>query len=383
MSSSSGDRLYDFSSYLFIVAAFPGSLVVPSLFGLLSTLASVIFTPPLGALLDSAPRLAAVRTQLVAGKVSTVLASVAFLALLTWAAPVSPSSNWSVCRVPYLSNIRQAAPVETHWGAQKGGVGGLERGGYGHDQWVVSLLPVVLTFFLPVGPSWSSAMLFAGHTGLAAGSLNDEGVEPAEVGEIIGWQAALCNLAMIAAYGVTIGWGRPEDFGWPIVASFCAVVVAACIMSAHLRKERGHLVHLDKLKLKYVMDAWCVANPKPKVIMSDKVKVPLAQKMEGTAERLVGHMLPGTDVGHKLKAEGAMKKGDVGKAMEAASHLPGDQVNLVSVDPTPNAGHHGHHGNQNGRTGELLPQGVGPRTQTVIPPTQTSMDGRYLNTGHY
>ncbi|KAJ3328032.1 hypothetical protein HDU93_001706 [Gonapodya sp. JEL0774] len=60
--------------------------------------------------------------------------------------------------------------------------------------------------------------------------------------------------------------------------------------------------------------------------MSDKISVPITQKIEGTVERLAGHMLPGTDLGHELKAEGALKKGDITKAEVAASHLPAGTV---------------------------------------------------------
>ncbi|KAJ3182350.1 hypothetical protein HDU87_008513 [Geranomyces variabilis] len=43
--------------------------------------------------------------------------------------------------------------------------------------------------------------------------------------------------------------------------------------------------------------------------------------MLGEAERAAGHMLPGLDAGHRLKAEGAMHKGDIQKAERAAAHL--------------------------------------------------------------
>ncbi|KXS15305.1 hypothetical protein M427DRAFT_32513 [Gonapodya prolifera JEL478] len=62
----------------------------------------------------------------------------------------------------------------------------------------------------------------------------------------------------------------------------------------------------------------------------EDTKNPLAQKVEGSLERLAGHMLPGTDLGHELKAEGALKKGDVAKAMKAGSDLPGG--NIVGVE---------------------------------------------------
>ncbi|KAJ3022750.1 hypothetical protein HKX48_005377 [Thoreauomyces humboldtii] len=44
-------------------------------------------------------------------------------------------------------------------------------------------------------------------------------------------------------------------------------------------------------------------------------------KIEGTIERGVGHLLPGTDLGHQLKADGARKKGNELKAEKAEAHM--------------------------------------------------------------
>ncbi|KND04631.1 uncharacterized protein SPPG_00348 [Spizellomyces punctatus DAOM BR117] len=48
--------------------------------------------------------------------------------------------------------------------------------------------------------------------------------------------------------------------------------------------------------------------------------------LEGEAERALGHSMPGTQTGHRLKAEGALHKGDVQKAERAESHLKGPRV---------------------------------------------------------
>ncbi|KAJ3185162.1 hypothetical protein HDU87_002729 [Geranomyces variabilis] len=47
----------------------------------------------------------------------------------------------------------------------------------------------------------------------------------------------------------------------------------------------------------------------------------LGDKIVGHAERAVGHMLPGTDLGHQLKAEGALKTGDAHKAAKASADM--------------------------------------------------------------
>ncbi|KAJ3055782.1 hypothetical protein HK097_009284 [Rhizophlyctis rosea] len=53
----------------------------------------------------------------------------------------------------------------------------------------------------------------------------------------------------------------------------------------------------------------------------EQVDVPVGQYVKGLAERAAGHMLPGTQIGHELKAKGALDKGDIHKAEKAASHL--------------------------------------------------------------
>lgn len=47
----------------------------------------------------------------------------------------------------------------------------------------------------------------------------------------------------------------------------------------------------------------------------------MGEKIEGTVERTMGHMLPFTDLGHQLKADGARLKGDEAKAEKAESHM--------------------------------------------------------------
>ncbi|KAJ3040101.1 hypothetical protein HDV00_011425 [Rhizophlyctis rosea] len=53
----------------------------------------------------------------------------------------------------------------------------------------------------------------------------------------------------------------------------------------------------------------------------EQADVPVGQYVKGLAERGVGHLLPGTQIGHELKAKGALDKGDIHKAEKAASHI--------------------------------------------------------------
>ncbi|TPX58188.1 hypothetical protein PhCBS80983_g03315 [Powellomyces hirtus] len=57
-------------------------------------------------------------------------------------------------------------------------------------------------------------------------------------------------------------------------------------------------------------------------ISQNSTHVPtMGDKILGTAERTIGHMLPGTDIGHQMKADGAAKKGNTEKALKAESHM--------------------------------------------------------------
>ncbi|KAJ3011151.1 hypothetical protein HKX48_006996 [Thoreauomyces humboldtii] len=54
----------------------------------------------------------------------------------------------------------------------------------------------------------------------------------------------------------------------------------------------------------------------------DNVNKPsITDKIIGHAERGIGHMLPGTDLGHQMKADGALKTGDLHKAAKASSEM--------------------------------------------------------------
>lgn len=74
--------MFEFASYLFLVAAFPNSLLYPSLYGLITTLAAVIGSSYVGKLVDKYPRLAVVRTSLMLQKLSIIASSVCFYVLL-------------------------------------------------------------------------------------------------------------------------------------------------------------------------------------------------------------------------------------------------------------------------------------------------------------
>ena len=74
--------MFEFASYLLLVAAFPNSLLYPSLYGLITTLAAVIGSSYVGKLVDKYPRLAVVRTSLMLQKLSIIASSVCFYVLL-------------------------------------------------------------------------------------------------------------------------------------------------------------------------------------------------------------------------------------------------------------------------------------------------------------
>lgn len=63
-------------------------------------------------------------------------------------------------------------------------------------------------------------------------------------------QFSLHNLFDLGHYGLTIGWSVPKDFKYPAIVSYGGVVLGAIFyILLYARRERGHLVHLDKLGL--------------------------------------------------------------------------------------------------------------------------------------
>jgi len=74
--------MFEFASYLFLIAAFPNSLLYPSLYGLITILSAVIGSSYVGKLVDKYPRLAVVRTSLMLQKLSIIASSAFFYILI-------------------------------------------------------------------------------------------------------------------------------------------------------------------------------------------------------------------------------------------------------------------------------------------------------------
>lgn len=60
-------------------------------------------------------------------------------------------------------------------------------------------------------------------------------------------QISLQNMAELAKYGLTIGLSAPSQFRYVALVSVLAVLAGALCYSAYVRRERGHLLHLDRL----------------------------------------------------------------------------------------------------------------------------------------
>lgn len=58
---------------------------------------------------------------------------------------------------------------------------------------------------------------------------------------------ALQNVFELLSFATTIIFPRPEQFKYPVLISYGAIVLAVVCFARYVRKERGHLLHLSKL----------------------------------------------------------------------------------------------------------------------------------------
>ena len=73
-----GDRMWEFSSVVFMLNLFPNTLLPPSLFGLLETIAGILGSSAIGRFIDSSDRLTAVRTSIVVQNTAICGASILY-----------------------------------------------------------------------------------------------------------------------------------------------------------------------------------------------------------------------------------------------------------------------------------------------------------------
>ncbi|KAJ3153724.1 hypothetical protein HDU86_005056 [Geranomyces michiganensis] len=84
-------------------------------------------------------------------------------------------------------------------------------------------------------------------------------------------------------------------------------------------------------------------------------KPSLVDKVTGHAERAVGHMLPGTDLGHQMKAEGALKTGDAHKAAKASSEMDSHGLHRSGQDHVQQTDAHYAQGMAQRAAGHIVP----------------------------
>ncbi|UZJ55405.1 hypothetical protein CBS101457_004725 [Exobasidium rhododendri] len=109
-------------------------------------------------------------------------------------------------------------------------------------------------------PAWNTALLF---TGLALSRIGLWSFDLAQLAQVqnalslhprrnalMGLQFALQNLLDLFHYAMTIIFSKPSSFKIPADISYAAIGVATLLyVTIYARKERGHLIHLDKFDL--------------------------------------------------------------------------------------------------------------------------------------
>lgn len=142
---------------------------------------------------------------------------------------------------------------------------GLERTG-AWSIWfeAACLAPTLPAFFLPPrygthGPGWNSALLFGGialsRIGLWSFDLAQLKVLQLELdshprrNRLTALQIALQNVFDLAKYVLTLAAATPRQFKWTALVSYIAVISGAIAYMFFLRAVRGHLFHLNKIKI--------------------------------------------------------------------------------------------------------------------------------------
>ncbi|GAA5950123.1 hypothetical protein JCM3765_004204 [Sporobolomyces pararoseus] len=127
---------------------------------------------------------------------------------------------------------------------------------------VVTLIPAVLAFFIQPPKTgsralpYNSALLFTGMALSRVGLWSFDLCQLKELQEalndhprkntIMALQFSLQNVLDLIKYVVTIIFNKPSEFKWAVVISFASVVLGALCYLVYVRKERGHLIHLNE-----------------------------------------------------------------------------------------------------------------------------------------
>lgn len=127
------------------------------------------------------------------------------------------------------------------------------RAGLWSLNWQLSALLVGITLFLrfPSTPFPLIVAVILSRTGLwsfdlCVQLLVQELVSAPHRGAFSTTEAAAQNLFEMLAFASTIVWSDVEGFKYPVLISGGATVCAAAIFAAFVRRERGHLMHVNR-----------------------------------------------------------------------------------------------------------------------------------------
>ncbi|GAA5840724.1 hypothetical protein JCM5353_005745 [Sporobolomyces roseus] len=126
---------------------------------------------------------------------------------------------------------------------------------------VITLVPALLAFFVGAprtgskGLPYNSALLFTGMALSRIGLWSFDLCQLKELQQalddhprkntIMALQFSLQNMLDLIKYVVTIIFNKPDQFKWAVVISFASVILGALCYLIYVRKERGHLIHLE------------------------------------------------------------------------------------------------------------------------------------------
>jgi len=125
---------------------------------------------------------------------------------------------------------------------------------------VASLVPVVVSFYAGSkegvkAPAWNQGLLFGGMAISRIGLwsfdlcqlklLQQTLADHPRRNTLNGLQFSLQNFLDLFKYVMIIAFPQPSAFKYTAMLSFGAVVTGACLYLIYLRRERGHVVHVD------------------------------------------------------------------------------------------------------------------------------------------
>ncbi|KAI8923645.1 Ferroporti-1 [Entophlyctis helioformis] len=123
---------------------------------------------------------------------------------------------------------------------------------------VLSLVPVIVSFWVPSSTAVNGILLFGGTTlsrwglwtfDLSQMQIFQESVAETEIGLMSGVQISLQSAFDMLGYVTTIIWFSPSSFWIPAHISIAAVFCGALTFTFYAKRVRGHLFHPDRIPL--------------------------------------------------------------------------------------------------------------------------------------